>query len=229
MHVTLHEIQLATLTCIAANSDLRNVLVVRGSAAINIFYRGKRPAKDLDFLALNLDGEHPTLSSPDELKNRLNALLNRDLLSRPGYRDQVDWIRGNLIIDIGRCNILTDCCPLHIPDSQLHIKVCTLEDIIAQKLGAILQPSPKHNGEQDLFDIAWALTSERPLNWQRLKELAHGKAKRRGCKVESASYDSDVQARLRSNYGVLQPTLTTNFIAFDDAISLLLDLVERIQ
>lgn len=111
------------------------------------------------------------------------------------------------------------------------INVCTLEDIVAEKLVATLRPTPTGgHRQQDLFDVASVMSTEAyPLDRRRVAELATAKGACRQYEVSSAAFDSDVRDRLARDYDDLKAITGENFIPFHCAWMKMLDFVREFQ
>lgn len=128
-----------------------------------------------------------------------------------------------------------DICESH--DIQivegLTLRVSSLEDILAEKLRALLQqPIRNRLRKQDLLDIAVCLQHHGidAVDCANIGEYLIRKASIRDVRVSRAAfYDEDIVRRARLDYDTLSDTTRTVFIPFDEALTLLHQLVERLS
>ncbi len=107
------------------------------------------------------------------------------------------------------------------------LRVSTVEDIVAEKLRALLQqPIRNRQREQDLLDIAVILKRGVRLDPDRVARFLREKAQARGVPISKAALrDPDVAARARRDYDALRSFTRTTFIPFEEALVLLHDMV----
>ena len=213
------------LDCIAADERLREILVLRGGAALRLFYGGLRQAADLDFLVLNLDELAGAAQGAESAKNRLNALLNQRVLRLVPEPQWATWL-AVIQIDLAPCHIATECRFQKVPgfnpiDHPGTVKVCTLEDIVADKIVALFNNvRAERRREQDLFDVASIVGSRAAaLNPRRVVELGHMKARTPRVKFARESLTKEVQSRLAVNYDALRESTGHAFIPYKTAIA----------
>ena len=115
-----------------------------------------------------------------------------------------------------------------IDDRFPRIRVCTLEDIVGEKLRSLLQqPIRNRLRRQDVLDIAMAIRGNPELDRSLVAEFLTLKAKARDVPVSKASFmNPEVAERARVDYTALEPTTRTAFIPFDEAFALVLSLVD---
>jgi hypothetical protein len=114
------------------------------------------------------------------------------------------------------------------PGSQ--IRVATLEDIIAEKLRALLQqPIRNRHREQDLLDIAVILRENIDFDRNLVAKFLLLKAAARDVPVTRAEFrEPEVVERASQGYAELEATTRVRFVPFDEALSLLLALVDEL-
>ncbi len=105
------------------------------------------------------------------------------------------------------------------------LRVCTVEDIVGEKLRALLQqPSRNRRRPQDLLDIAVLYKHHRNLDTSRISEILLRKSgPPREIKVsKQAFYASEIWDRASVGYPELAPTTRRQFLSFSQARTVLL-------
>ena len=99
------------------------------------------------------------------------------------------------------------------------LQVCTLEDILAEKLRAILQQAPRNRHRpQDVFDIArFTRTDGTRIDKAKVSEFLIRKAVARGIHPRKTSFNNDLKARSAVGYDELEQTTGEEFIPFESA------------
>jgi len=117
------------------------------------------------------------------------------------------------------------------PSAGARITVCTLEDIIAEKLRALLQqPIRKRHRRQDLYDIARLFSTLRDrLDLAKISDYLKRKCAARDIIPTRAMFNEDIRARASLEYESLFDQHDPNFIAPDTAWRTLLELVGRLD
>jgi len=110
------------------------------------------------------------------------------------------------------------------------LRVSTIEDIVAEKLRALLQqPIRNRTRPQDLLDIAVILRTETPLDHYKVADFLLRKADARNIPVsKSAFYDVEIMGRANAGYDELKKTARTLFIPFEEARDLLYAFVDTL-
>jgi predicted nucleotidyltransferase component of viral defense system len=126
------------------------------------------------------------------------------------------------------------CAERSVDVSGTHLlRTCTIEDILAEKLRALLQqPIRNRNRAQDLLDIVVCLREAPPaaIDHERVGQFLLLKAAARGVPVSVAAFrDPDLITRTQQDYDSLRATARRVFIPFDDAYSALLEFVESLS
>lgn len=116
-------------------------------------------------------------------------------------------------------------------DATHQVRVSTLEDIVAEKLRALLQqPIRNRERRQDLLDIAVALRSHPDLDRAAIAAYLLEKAAARGVPVSRAAFrDPEIARRARVDYEAMESTTRTLFIPFDEAWAELLGFVDELD
>jgi hypothetical protein len=104
------------------------------------------------------------------------------------------------------------------------LRVCTVEDIVAEKLRALLQqPIRNRQRRQDLLDIAILLTEHLNLDPIRITDFLQRKAAARGVPVSRGAFRNlDVLERAHVDYDVLETTTRNVFVSYDEACAIVL-------
>lgn len=115
------------------------------------------------------------------------------------------------------------------PGSQ--IRVATMEDIVAEKLRALLQqPIRNRQRRQDLLDIAVILQEHPEVDRSLVSEFLLAKANARDVPVSRSAFrNPEVVGRAREGYAELEVTTRVRFLPFDEALDLLYSLVDELD
>jgi predicted nucleotidyltransferase component of viral defense system len=111
------------------------------------------------------------------------------------------------------------------------IRVCSLEDILAEKLRALLQQVVRNRTRpQDVFDIARMVRDHGPdLSLDKIAEYLLKKSAARGIHVSRSAFASEeVKQRAAHEYGTVLAVSQAEFIPFEEAWQTVLDLVGRL-
>ena len=117
------------------------------------------------------------------------------------------------------------------PDAGVTIRACVLEDIIAEKLRALLQqPIRGRNRKQDAYDIARFVRCDGArINTAKVANYLVCKAQARGIKPRKSSFDEHVREQASHEYGHLFQEHDPDFIRFDDAWETILAFVGQLN
>ncbi|MHB1134565.1 MAG: nucleotidyl transferase AbiEii/AbiGii toxin family protein [Chloroflexota bacterium] len=133
------------------------------------------------------------------------------------------------------------CADERINIDGLHpLRVCTLDDIVAEKLRALLQQKLRNRTRrQDLLDIAVILRGQArldpsrrqvKLNYGRISCFLLQKAAARHVPVSRAAFrDPELAARARQDYDALQSRTREEFIPFEEAHDALIAFIDQLQ
>lgn len=119
-------------------------------------------------------------------------------------------------------------------DTRVHIqatyrlRVSTVEDIVAEKLRALLQqPLRNRTRRQDLLDIAVILQSGTSLNRSEVAAFLIEKARERNVPVSrTAFHNPEIARRASEDYHALANTTRTTYVPFDEALHALLAFID---
>jgi predicted nucleotidyltransferase component of viral defense system len=188
--------------------------------ALNVVYRTQR-------FKLNPPGKQHTFGT-------FQARIGFALQDQPHL---IAMIRNNqpispvIYLDISLNEVI--CAEQSIDISGTHLlRTCTIEDILAEKLRALLQqPIRKRTRAQDLLDIV-VCVREAPthtIDSERVGQFLLRKAAARSVPVSATAFrDADLIARTRQDYDGLQATARRHFIPFDDALDALFRFVDTL-
>ncbi|MBA2469305.1 MAG: nucleotidyl transferase AbiEii/AbiGii toxin family protein [Chloroflexia bacterium] len=110
------------------------------------------------------------------------------------------------------------------------LRISTLEDIVGEKLRALLQQSIRNrNHRQDVLDLAVAIRTNPALDRDHIASALLVKALARGVPVSRGAFKSEELARrARLDYDALEATTRTLFIPFDEALAIVLTFVDEL-
>lgn len=111
------------------------------------------------------------------------------------------------------------------------LRVSTIEDIVAEKLRALLQqPVRNRTRRQDLLDIAVMLERNSTLDCAKVARFMMAKAVSRNVPISKVAFhDPEIAMRARQGYDELSGTTRRVFIPFDEALALLLGFVDQLD
>jgi len=111
------------------------------------------------------------------------------------------------------------------------LRVSTVEDIVAEKLRALLQQRLRNRTRrQDLLDIAALLADGIPLDRGHVADYLRRKAAARGVPVSLAAFDDpEISRRAHQDYDELVTTARIRFIPFEEAWALLIAFVQTLH
>ena len=115
-------------------------------------------------------------------------------------------------------------------DGTHPLRISTVEDIVAEKLRALLQqPIRKRARPQDLLDIAVVLRQGPPLDRALVTDFLLRKAAARTISVShDAFHHPEIMERARRGYDELKGTTRVLFVPFEEARALLYGLVDTL-
>jgi Nucleotidyl transferase AbiEii toxin, Type IV TA system len=116
-------------------------------------------------------------------------------------------------------------------DPPHRLRICTLEDIVAEKLRALLQqPIRNRTRRQDLLDIAVVMRTHPELDRALVGPFLLQKARARSVPVSRiAFHDPEVATRAAQDYAALQSTTRALFVPFEEALQELYALVQSLD
>jgi len=158
------------------------------------------------------------LSGEYGLESRLEAGL--DLPNDPANFVPIE-------IAFGEC--VCETIPIAI-EGQFSLRVCTLEDIMAEKLRSLLQQVTRRTTrKQDVLDLAVILQSRMAFDVQKVSEFLRMKAPVRNVRAtKSALKHPDVKERAKVGYDSLKQ-MAKMFIPFEEAFAMVMGLVDSLS
>ncbi|MEA2513947.1 MAG: hypothetical protein QOJ59_3434, partial [Thermomicrobiales bacterium] len=134
-------------------------------------------------------------------------------------------------IEIGTNDPIGAATLVTIDENFRPLRVCTVEDIVGEKLRALLQqPIRGRNRRQDVLDIAVIVRSNPHLDREQVATFLVLKADACDVPVSKAAFrNPKVQEWARVDYAALEATTRTVFIPFEQALATVLALVEELS
>lgn len=110
------------------------------------------------------------------------------------------------------------------------LRVSTLEDIVAEKLRALLQqPIRNRSRRQDLLDVALLVQEHKELDHSRVAEFLCRKSAARNVPVSRAAFHNpELAERAKQDYDDLQPTTRIRFLPYEEALETLLTFTDTL-
>jgi predicted nucleotidyltransferase component of viral defense system len=134
-------------------------------------------------------------------------------------------------LEISLNDVFCETTNERLAPSSHPVRVCTLEDILAEKLRALLQQIPRNRSRpQDVFDIASMVRRfGTSLNLDKISSFLVEKSAARDIIATKAAFNDEVKARAQSNYESEIKPFTSEYIYFEDAWEDVLRLVEALS
>ena len=244
--------QYAVLRAVTDSRILSDQLVFKGGNALDFIWQPNRSTQDLDFSVRDgiMDqSELRTLLNRalEAATNELGILLRLQRLRQQppgegrtfityqihiGYALQDD-VRNRALLEQSQpspaiievdISLNEPVCEDAFVDVQgtHQLRVSTLEDIVAEKLRALLQqPLRNRTREQDLLDIAIVVRAQPALDREKVGRFLIEKAAARQVPVSRAAFhDPEVARRASQDYQRLRQTAHT-FIPLEEALAVL--------
>lgn len=171
------------------------------------------------------DAQFPTFTArigyalPEQLRQR-----DRLLAGEPG---------ANVIpVEMTLNEIVCEWSLRGIGDGNVEINVSSINDIVAEKLRAVLQQIARNRyRSQDVLDIAGIkLSSSLHLDLNKVAEFLQRKSAARNVQVsKSAFHQTELRRRSAELYGDLSSTTRHTFIPFDEAWEIVMQLVDSLD
>jgi predicted nucleotidyltransferase component of viral defense system len=134
-------------------------------------------------------------------------------------------------IEISLNDVLCETAEEELHPSAKPVRVCTLNDIVAEKLRALLQQVPRQRSRpQDVFDIASVIRRHGDtLDLNKISEFLLRKSEAREIIATKSSFNESVKEKAAVSYDQEIVPFTTAFIPFDEAWNDVLRLVFRLN
>jgi len=251
--------QYGILRAVADSRTLSQALAFKGGNALDFVWQPYRSTRDLDFSSkdstLNAKQIRTSLTPSLERVSRSMGVLYRvqRMEQQPpgpdrsfitfegtvGYALPDDQRNRQLIqqdknskaivpLDVSLNEPICGIVEVDIASSN-PLQVCQLEDIVAEKLRALLQqPLRNRRRPQDVLDICVAVQRNPGLSLNLTAEFLLEKAKARNVPVSRAAFhQEEIRSRAFEGYDALRETARNAFIEFEEAFSIVLSLVDR--
>ncbi len=133
-------------------------------------------------------------------------------------------------VEISLNDVLCETSQRELHETAKSVRVCTLDDIIAEKLRALLQQIPRNRSRpQDVFDIASMVRRHgTTIDLGKVSTFLVRKSQARGIVPTKCAFDESVRGRAAWNYAEEIRPFTTAFIPFEEAWTEVLRLVSRL-
>jgi predicted nucleotidyltransferase component of viral defense system len=171
---------------------------------------------------------------PPGLDNTMPTYRIKACFQMPGDRyyqnfDERKTIPEVVELEISLNDVLCETMEKTFSANSSSVRVCTLEDIVAEKLRALLQQVPRRRSRpQDAFDIASMTRLRGDLDLAKVSAFVTRKSEARAISPKKSSYDATVRELARKGYDDLIKPEMARYISFDDAWQEVLSLVHRL-
>lgn len=253
--------QFGVLRAIADSNELSRILVFKGGNALDFVWHPNRSTRDLDFSALENKLTEEELRALfqralDVAGQELEITFRVQSIHRnppgedrtfPTYQIKVGYALSDdkrLQLQIKNQEAVPQVVPVEISINEVvcdfqevdfdginDLKVSTREDIVAEKLRALLQQLVRNRSrKQDLLDLSVQLKSGEVLDAGKVAAYLQAKAAGREVVVAKATYRTpEVWARAGESYESLRATARNEFVPFSEAQELVLRFVDTLQ
>lgn len=251
--------QYGILLAIARSRALRPLLVFKGGNALDFVWQANRSTRDLDFSVDGSSLEEGELSSrlqfaldavgrSIEVFYRVHRILRRPpgadktfvtLHAKVGFALRDDFeVQRRLQNGQASPHVVPLDISLNEPicaatearvDDRNSIRVSAVEDIVAEKLRALLQQVLRDRYRcQDVLDLALLVEQFRPDPGRVGSYLLRKGEARNVVVTRSAFYDVGVEERAHHGYDDLRATAREKFVPFDKAFATILSFVDQL-
>lgn len=164
--------------------------------------------------------------NPSNLDRTLPTYTVKIGYAFPGDRVFPDFLETDRMastvvpLDITFNDVICETILLSFTDDTSHeLTICTLNDIVAEKLRAILQQGIRNRHRpQDVFDIARIIRNNRDeLDLERIRDYVDAKCHARNVVFSVESFNDDIRNRSLYGYDELSTDLPDEFIPFESA------------
>ena len=134
-------------------------------------------------------------------------------------------------VEISLNDVLCETGDEQLEPGSRPLRVCTLDDILAEKLRALLQQIPRNRSRpQDVYDIASMVRKHSAvIDLGKVSSFLLQKAKARQIVATKSAFDAKVREKASATYDAQIRNFTTAFIPFEDAWAELLTFVSRLS
>ncbi len=242
-------VQYGILSAVGTSRVLSSVLAFKGGNALDFVWRANRSTFDLDFSSYTNDLKSEQLRKlfGDALlvvgrslnvDYKVQAIEPKEISTgktfvtyavKIGYaledesalkRRMATGANSNRVIPVEISLNEPICDVKHVPEfGPRGLQVSSLEDIVAEKLRALLQqPIRNRNRRQDLLDVAVVLRSGILLDKKKVAEYLLTKAAARGVSVSRSAFnDPRVKTMASVDFDALRETTRVMFIEREEA------------
>ena len=259
LEANIRFMEFVILNCIASDPITEHCMVLKGGNALRFAYESPRSTKDLDF-SVDADGLPDDDRGIRDILNRtlrhaerrfgVKARCQRVNRNPPG----VDATRPTYGVTIcyqfandayfhsfeDRSNIAT-VIPIEISFNDLvcetspwkgneALRVCSLEDILAEKLRSLLQQKVRHRHRyQDVYDIA-KYVRQSDIDRRKVADYLKRKSQIRDIDARKSAYDDEIRDMAAQEYDIrIHRQAPHDFIPFDEAWQDVISLVESLD
>ena len=153
------------------------------------------------------------------------------LPDEPRLRARMDQGRPSaniLDVEISINETIGAASTTQLEGSRLPLRIATLEDIVAEKLRALLQqPIRNRERRQDLLDVAVVVRLHESLDRQQVSHYFQAKCNARGIAPSRTMFrNPEILQRASVDYDRLQETTRSVFIPIEEAWELVMQLVD---
>lgn len=114
-----------------------------------------------------------------------------------------------------------------VESSGTEIRVCILEDIIAEKLRSIIQQKIRNRTRpQDVYDISLILQKNLPIDLSKISDFLLKKSAHKSIQITKSMFDEEAKIRAETGYSDLQ---AVDRVDFNEAWRQVLNLVGRLD
>ena len=252
--------QCGVLRAVADSRTLSQILAFKGGKALDFVWQPNRSTRDLDFSSKDstLTAERiKALLAPslDQVSRSTGVLYRLQRMKQQpqgpessfitfegsvGYALPDDRRNSQLIhqdknskatvpLDVSLNEPICRIVEIDMACSNL-LRVCQLEDIVAEKLRALLQQPLRNRWRpQDVLDICVAVQENPDLDLKLVAEFLLEKANARGVPVSRAAFhEKQIRSRASKDYNGLRETTRNAFVEFEEAFEVVLSLVARL-
>jgi hypothetical protein len=236
----LRFIKFCALDAVASDPWLSQILVLRGSGALQLFYGGHRECADLDLVILQIGDGAIDGDGPDSPKGRLGRMLGERFPVHFGAEEAwEEWMRV-IKIQLSNPTYMYDFRRFPLTDSATSpaagksIFVATPEVLVAEKLVALarhIREKREKRREHDVYDIADLLRPDNGIRLvlPRVKELVDRRATQHNFEFHPSVFDDAGKQYVRRDYDAkLREATGAHFIEFEPAWTIVGDLAESV-
>jgi predicted nucleotidyltransferase component of viral defense system len=254
-------IQFVVLASIASSRELASRLALKGGNALHFVHGNRRSTLDLDFtahggfpddaveIAALLDVALSRAERQFQVKARCSSVRRNPKNPERTFPTYQVNVRYQLVgdrqyqnfeekralpiveLEISLNDVLCETFQTRLDPTTDPIWVCSLEDILAEKLRALLQQLTRNRSRpQDVHDIASRMREcGGRINFAKISRFLLEKSQPRGIFPRKTLYDEKVKQRAIVNYDQeIRPNAAV-FIPFDEAWNEVLSLVNRLS